>query len=149
MRGDTVYQGSGQVFARLAYARQTGRRSAVEIDGVVTNSFAAGDCIPGFTVCAPAFRVVGVSVSMLTSVVAPISRDGFNVGAGVGLFRVAPDYHNRVSPRAAAGVQTGIEVPLIDLPRSTLMLALRGLGFLPVHEQFLGMGLLSLDLHAW
>src|SRR5262245_3293326 len=81
IRRDTVYEGSGQLFARVAYARQTGRRSAVAIDAVLTNSFAAGDCVPGFTVCAPAFSVAGASVSMLTSVAGPISRDGFNVGA--------------------------------------------------------------------
>jgi len=143
---DLVYEGSGQVFARLAYARQTGRKAALEIDGWATHSFAAGDCI--FRPCGTAFRVVGASVSMLTSVAGPISRDGFSVGAGAGLFRVATDA-NAVSPRAAIGIQTGIQLPVIDLPRSTLMLALRGLGFLPVHGQSLGMALLSLDLHAW
>jgi hypothetical protein len=143
---DIVYEGSGQVFARLAYARQIGRKSAVEIDGVVTNPFAAGDCV--FTPCGTAFRVAGASVSMVTSVAGPISRDGFNVGAGVGVFRVSTDSY-RVSPRGAIGIQTGVEVPVIDLHRSTLMLALRGLGLLPVHGQSLGMALLSLDLHAW
>ena len=143
---DLVYQSSGQVFARLAYARQTGRKTALEIDGWATNSFAAGDCI--FRPCGTAFRILGASANILTSVAGPISRDGFNVGAGVGLFRVATAA-KAVSPRAAIGIQTGVELPVIDLPRSTLMLALRGLGFLPVHGQSLGMALVSLDLHAW
>lgn len=149
IRGDTIYEGSGQIFGRIAYARQTGRRSAVAFDVLATNAFAAGDCVPGFTICAPSFRVAGASVNMLTSIAGPISRDGFTAGAGVGLFRVAPSSYHSVSPRGAAGIQTGVELPVIDLSRSTLTLALRGLGFLPVHGQFLGMALVSLDLHAW
>lgn len=149
VRGDTIYEGSGQVFARIGYARQVASGGALEFELVGGRPFAAGDCIPGSTVCAPAFNFLGTSANVLTSFDGMIAPNRILAGAGAGLFRVAPSESHDVSPRPALGFQASIEVPLIVGPRGALALGLRGLVWPAVHGQSLGVGLVTAGLRAW
>lgn len=149
MRGDTIYEGSGQVFARIGYTRQLAPRRAVEIEVFGGRSFGAGDCIPGFTVCAPAFNFIGTSANVLTSLGGVVAPNRVLAGVGAGVFRVAPTESHAVSPRPAIGVQAGVEIPLIVGPRALFALGLRGLVWPAVHGQSLGVGLLTAGLRAW
>lgn len=149
MRGDTVYEGSGQVFARIGYARRWGQSRAIEIEAFGGRPFGAGDCIPGFTVCAPAFNFVGTSASLLTSFGGVVAPNRVIASGGIGVFRVAPTESHVVSPRPALGVQIGLEAPVVVGPRGAFVLGLRGLAWPAVHGQSLGVGLLTAGLRAW
>jgi len=149
MRGDTVYQASGQRFAVLAYARQLAPRGALELAVLGGRPFGAGDCIPAFTVCAPAFNFMGASASLLASVGGPAAPDRFAAGLGAGVFRVAPTESHGVSPRPALGLQANVEAPILVGTHTAFAFGIRGLLFPAVHGQTLALGLLSASLRKW
>jgi hypothetical protein len=149
VRGDTAYEGSGQVFARIGYARLAAPSRAVELEVLGGRPFGAGDCIPGFTVCAPAFNFLGAAANLLASFGGTTEPNRVLAGAGVGIFRVAPTESHDVSPRPALGLQVSLEAPLIVGPRGAFTLGLRGLVWPAVHHQTLGVGLLTAGFRAW
>lgn len=149
MHGDTIYEGSGQVFAHLGFVRQLSPMRALELTILGIRPFGAGDCIPGFTVCAPPFNVVGVSGNLLTTVGGPVAPDRFLAGFGAGVFRVAPNESHAVSPRPAVGLQASVEAPLVVGSHAALAIGIRGLLLPMVHGQSLGVALLSASLRTW
>jgi len=137
------------VFARISYARQLAPSRAAELEVFGGRPFGAGDCIPGFTVCAPAFNFVGASANVLTSMGGTIAPNRILAGAGAGFFRVAPTESHAVSPRPAFGLQMSLEAPLIVGSRTAFTLGLRGLAWPAVHSQTLVVGLLTAGFRAW
>lgn len=149
MKGDTVYEGSGQLFGLVGFARVLSPKRAVEFAAVGGHSFQSGDCIPGFSICAPPFSFIGASASLLTSIVGPVAPDRFVAGVGAGLFRVAPSEGSGVSPRPALGIQVSAEAPVIVASQSALAIGLRGILLPGVHNQTLGVALLTATLRTW
>jgi hypothetical protein len=149
LRGDTVYEGSGQVFAAIAYARQLAPTRALDLEVLGGHPFGAGDCIPGSTICAPAFNYVGASAGLLTSLGGPIAPDRFLAGIGAGVFRVAPSESHAVSPRPALGLHGLLDVPIVVGTHAAVAVGIHGLGFPLVHGQSLGMGLVTTTLRVW
>jgi hypothetical protein len=146
---DTVYEGSGQSFAVIAYARQLAPMRALDFEVLGGRPFGAGDCIPGSTICAPAFNYVGASAGLLTSLGGPIGPDRFLAGIGAGVFRVAPSESHAVSPRPALGLHAMLDVPVIVGTHAALAVGIHGLVFPLVHGQSLGMALLTTSLRVW
>jgi hypothetical protein len=123
----------------------------LQLEVLAARPFAAGDCIPGFSVCAPAFNFVGVGLNALTSVThAAADPDAFTLGVGPGLYRVGPDYGNRVSPRLVGGLQGMVSTaPIVVGEHAGFILGLRGIVFPSVHGQQAWVALLSSTIRAW
>lgn len=149
MRGDTVYGGGGQVVGRIGYAWATRPAYAYEIEALGSHDFGAGDCIPGFSICAPALHFVGASANVVWQFGRPIQADRGGVTSGLGLFRIAPTENQKVSPQAALGVNVGAEAPFIAGSKAGMTIGLRGLAFPFVHGQSVYMGLLTLGFRRW
>lgn len=150
MGADTVYEGSGQLFGSFGVTRTLGgvSRRALQLEVLGGRSFAAGDCIPGFTVCAPPFNFVGVGLNAFTSITGVTTPDAFTLGAGAGLYRVASEWHS-VSPRLVGGLQASAYAPFIVGGHAALVLGLKGIVLPSVHGQRAWMALITSSVRMW
>jgi hypothetical protein len=149
MRSDTIYEPSLQMFGRVSYSWVPRRTYGFEIEAVGSRDATSGDCIPGFTICAPAPQFLGASANALWAFGYPVQANLATVGAGFGVFRVAPTYKGAVPPQAALGVNIGVDMPFLTEQDATLTIGLRGLAFPFVQGESLYMGLLTLGFRRW
>jgi hypothetical protein len=137
MRRDTVLQGSPQVGVRFATVVAHPPRWFAQVEAAAAHEFGAGDCIPGFTVCAPPLNLVSLSVAAGI----PLSRDGItrnrrSIVAGMGAYRVIPSWNRgQVRDATAPGFHAAIELPVWRMTQRTVIADFRGVVVPRVHGQ--------------
>jgi hypothetical protein len=147
---DTVFQGSPHAFIRIGHAWTPRSTYAVEIEALGGRDWGAGDCIPGFTICAPPVNFLGASANGLWAFGRDVVADApLLAGAGLGVYRVAPSESHAVSPSAALGANVTVDAVLVRRSRNVITMGLRGLAFPGVHGQSVYIGLLTVGFRAW
>jgi hypothetical protein len=140
--GTDTYQGTGQAFLRLGHTWAMPAPYAIELEAIGGHDWGSGDCV--FTCPPPAFHFFGVAANALRSFGRSVSATRSTLGAGAGVYRIAPTESRAATVTAAPGVSLMAEAPIIHRSKTALMLGVRGTAIAPVHNESLFMGFLTL-----